>query len=298
MLCQRFTCLKTAFATVLASLALAWAGTPARAEKPIDFVIDLDWTLFYEIFDERQLSGRPARVLEHEGHRYVMTDDAPRFVQKLLSVPGARVSFFSGGDEARNRFLLEQLRLPDGRTAAEAAFRVLSRDDLTPIEGVPDGASFSKRFKKDLSKLASDAELARTILIDDQPGFALKGQEKNLLSLEPTFDFAGNYNAVKQEMGRGLSLRFPAPSRETWALEREKLARAAGLIDAALEKSAREGVSPRDALHSLQYDPQGLKIYPFGHEQRTFYARGRELLKSAGACESGFSLLGATPAAH
>ncbi|MCM2278552.1 MAG: HAD family hydrolase [Oligoflexia bacterium] len=270
---------------------LVCSGAPARAAAPLDIVLDLDWTLVYEIFDDRQLTGATQDVFEISGRRYVFADGAGEFIQRLLALPGARVSFFSGGEEGRNRAVLERLRLPDGRTAMSIAHRVLSRDALVAVPGAAETAPFTDRFKKDLGRALPEADLSRLIWLDDQKGFGLPEQQRNLLLLEPTYDYLAHYQRGREQVRQGLKLRYLPPSRELWALEREKLARALGLIEEAVARSEQSGRPVVEVLRSLQFDGQGLRINPLGPEQRRFFTTGRERLRFPEPCPAGFRKL-------
>lgn len=265
-----------------ASPAFPQAEVTASTARPprIDFVLDLDWTLLYQIRDPRQVTDT-TRLLRAGGDTYRLADNAAQFIEYLASIPGARVSFFSGGERERNIEILRQIRLSDGRTAAD--FNVFGKEDLSAVEpskrssGTP---GFAERFKKDLRKVLPDIDLERAVLVDDTIRFPAAGQQRNLLSLDPTFDFIENYGAFSGRRGEPpwSGLKYLPSTRRNWALERRKLERAAGLIEEARIRSAETGRSFTAVLHELQHDPKGFRLFPLGPDQLRYYDLGRELL--------------------
>lgn len=228
----------------------------ARQQQPIDIVIDLDWTLIYEITAVQYRSGDPD-YFEFEGKYYRLSDGVREFITVLLRLPGVRISFFSGGPEARNDFILRNTFLFDGRSLREVAFRALDLHDLIRMDEAPGDAKFSERFKKNLRLVAADLELDWSILIDDIEKFLVPGQEKNMLWLQRTLDYVEDRRTISRANRHD---KYSPPDERTRILERNKLAWALGMILTAYEHSRATGVSFREAVNAIQFEQNGERI--------------------------------------
>jgi predicted kinase len=141
-----------------------------------DVVIDLDWTMFYTLDKPNSLPRE--EVIEWRTEKgvesYRASDHAAWLIEALISEPGVRVSFFSGGEKMRNEFLLRSLKLSDGRSAYDVASHIFNREDFTPISDDP-SLPFDIRSKKRLQGLLRRFDLTRVLMLDDQPRFATAG---------------------------------------------------------------------------------------------------------------------------
>ncbi|MBL7716444.1 MAG: hypothetical protein JNL01_13345 [Bdellovibrionales bacterium] len=198
------------------SSATGLSGSPSfagPAPKPIDFVFDLDWTLFYVLPKDTLVDDRFTFRFDDEVYR--LADFVPEVLADIESWPGARVSFFSGGTTERNEALLKMLRLPDGRSAWDIAYKVLNRPDLTKVSDNP-ALKFSKQNKKDLSKI--NPNLGHVVIADDTEEFVMPNQISNQLWLGATYTFYSNENDLPR-----IATQYDPPSRAEWKKERLKI---------------------------------------------------------------------------
>lgn len=227
---------------ILVTAATAWtlliAGAPAHpglafAEGPVDFVFDLDDTLI------RYLRGKESSrtqlipaISEGKPYQYQVLDGAPEIL--LAAERGGRVSVFSFGDRARNRAVLSQLRLPDGRTALQliesSGGKVLSLEDATMLA---DGNH------KDLRKVNPD--LSRVVMFEDNPRWILPGQNKSVVFIGGKPDHLPS--ALAQSAGTEAYLRV-----------RNRLAAGWGIFRRSQHLAANQELSLHEALARVQAD--------------------------------------------
>lgn len=181
------------------------------ATAQVDIVFDLDWTLVYSVDEELASEARTIRV---EGKYYRLADGAEDVIAALHSSPDFRVSFFSGGEKARNHKLLKQIFLPNSnKSLYEVAHKILSKEDLAVHSTDPD-AAFTQRYKKDLRLVNED--LGKVVLIDDLKEFTPAGQKKNLFWLGKTYVYAEDFASASYGA-------YSPPSELAWLHERKKL---------------------------------------------------------------------------
>jgi len=223
----------------------------ATAAGATDLVFDLDWTLIYTT-RESAVSADPSHTFTHGRLTYRFSDLAFDVLMELHRLPGVRISFFSGGGSERNeqvvRLLYQELNRRARIGESFAPHRIGSRDLLSAI-----GTSgrFAERFKKDLTRLIPDVKLDDALLIDDS-GFAMPGQELNLVQLPRALDDIPVYSSAEW---RSSSLREIPSDEHEWALERNKMAWVLGLIAQALESGdSRHKVVERVKLLQLEKD--------------------------------------------
>ena len=198
-------------------LGLFFFSALAKAED-FHVVFDIDWTLVYPL-ENAPLTPDP-NMVEVEGKWYRFSDHAGESIEKLAQEPGVKVSFFSGGEKSRNLKLLEKLKLPSGQNALSLAHKVLHAEDMTVVSE-DKTKKFSERFKKDLTKISTD--LDRIILIDDVKHFTVPGQEKNLVWLGDTYNYAASYQEAR--LRARTRPQYEAPSHAAWKSERAKISR-------------------------------------------------------------------------
>lgn len=214
-------------------LLMMFLGQPALATT-YHLVLDIDWTTFYSVETPGSQKTDPqVRTVEGQSYRY--TDALPEVLEALLlKHPDLKISFFSGGERSRNEALLAQVHLPDGRSLKDVAYRIFSKEHLLTVSDDP-AASFSTRFKKDLSRVLPEARPEKTLMIDDQVEFAVKPY-KAVHSLG-YYDFAEKFTPVESPG------KYQAPGKTEWRLERNKALIWLALVDQALRESKSTGAS-------------------------------------------------------
>ncbi len=215
----------------------------AHAGLPVDIVFDIDLTIVSLINDRPggDLLADPANptrniVNIHHGEmdeNYRVFEGVTDLMEKLEKEQRAgrvRVSFFSGGTEARNEALLRSIKLKNGTSLWDLApGRVLGRNSMTPT-GLKPPARIREQFKKDLTKINPD--LSDVIIIDDIKEFVPDSQRGNMLWIGEEFPFPD---------------RTPIPPTtvdpEILARERNKYQWISGQIDRALTQRFTTGGS-------------------------------------------------------
>jgi hypothetical protein len=241
---------------VLGACASAPARAPASETVPIDVVFDLDWTLLYA--SNAESAGIDASNVVHvEDKTYRLADYAQEAIAHLLSTGRYRVSFFSGGQDSRNAAvvarLYDEVKTRTGRRYAPHA--VGGFDELTRTSA-PDTAPFAERLKKDLKTILPDVDLERAVLIDDSKAFAPPGQEGNMLWLQATYEDAPDLDALSNQY-KAAHAKYLPPDEKAWALERNKIAWAVGVIEESRLRSEQSGRSFREELDTITRFPDG-----------------------------------------
>lgn len=235
--------------------------------KPIDIVFDLDWTLIYDAFD---YVG--PYVTASKGRNYRISDFAGEILYALSLIPGARISFFSGNDAVRNEDVLKSINLPDGRTAYDIAFQILSAEDLTLKKDA--SGTFSQRFMKDLNKVDKNIDLNRTVIVEDIKKFVPHQQLRNVLWLGKTYNYYNTYSEVPEKSGEYIPENYMQ-----WNLERNKLLWVLGILSMGLAESQRNGKNLVDVLEELQKDNLGNFVDRTDSSQFKYYSLGQSILK-------------------
>ncbi|MFL5812860.1 MAG: hypothetical protein ACJ763_04735 [Bdellovibrionia bacterium] len=262
-------------------LAIGLLALPAFSEaqgSPKDATIyisiDLDGTLFDTIRDPRQVETLEDLVKASDGtHKPVW--GAAAFVQSLVDIPNAKIVFFSGGDSERNKELLSQLMMKDGKSALDHAYKVFSKADLTPVVTDPNVKTEHQyqRLKKDLKKIDPSIDLSRVIHVDDVPEYVLPEQRANVVAIDPAYDYVENYSRFKEYQRQGLHLENPPPSRRHWAYDTQRLIYARGVIEEALDLThRREDISLRDAVAQLQKNGDPRRFLDAGNKVLGHYS--------------------------
>lgn len=192
------------FLVLLLSASLALAD--------LHVVFDLDGTLIRDVTElapEQRPNAPEEHVIRWKDRVFVMTDFAPEVLARLRDA-GYRISFFSGGEAERNRIVVERLeRLVQARSGrALNPHKVLSYEHLTPLFGRDQTARFRDRFRKDLQHVADPFDV---VLVDDIREFAMDGQEKSLLHIDPEF------RTVRQEQKLVVVMEVLLQARELLA---------------------------------------------------------------------------------
>jgi hypothetical protein len=246
----------------------------APKDAPIYISVDIDGTLVDTIHDLRQVDTVGDLIKASDGtHKPVW--GAVAFVQSLIDIPNARIVFFSGGESERNKEILSQLVMKDGKSALDHAYKVFSKEDLTPVVTDPNVKTEHQyqRLKKDLKKIDPSIDLSRVIHVDDVPEYVLPDQRANVVAIDPAYDYVENYSRFKEFERQGLKLKNPPPSRRHWAYDSQRLIYARGVIEEALDLThRREDISLRDAVARLQKDGDPRRFLDAGNQVMNRYA--------------------------
>jgi hypothetical protein len=204
---------------------------------------------------------------------YRILDHVPEVLTELSKNTNLHLSFFSAGSRERNEAVLKSIVLTDGsnRTAFDIAFKILSYENLTPIEIAHPRARFTERFKKDLLMVTED--LNSVVLIDDIPHFVPHGQEKNVLTFKDEkkilFSFE-DYSEIHLKSENAPSTLF------SYFRSENRIAGAYGVIEAALHRfmmgksrtfvDAIRDLDTMDRIYFIELALQ--KLYEADHEPR------------------------------
>lgn len=209
---------------------------PSSVSKHV--VFDIDWTISAEVKPEQ--SGR--RIVEIEGKKYFIHDGVEEFVENLLRHESVKISFFSGGGVDRNHALLASVKLSDGRSLKDIAYKILNREDLTPVLNVPQSEKFYKRYKKDLSKISPDLE--QLIMIDDTQHFVLNSkQEEHVVYLGKTFEHFETFKEAAAAAGE-----YVPRTESEWSFARKKMFILNGAFHEAIKETEESGISFSEAM--------------------------------------------------
>ncbi|MBC7538905.1 MAG: hypothetical protein H7281_08790 [Bacteriovorax sp.] len=212
--------------------------TPASLKEKKHVVFDIDWTITSEVNPE--FIG--TRIIEVEGKKYFVHDAIEQFVEELLQKKGMTISFFSGGSSSRNHSLLRQIKLSDGRSLEDIAYKILNREDLTIVESALPSNKFSLRFKKDLKKITTD--LSNLVMIEDTLHFVLnQNQEEHVLFIGKTFQHFEKFSDAKHSTGE-----YIPRSEGEWSLARKKLLVLNSAFNAAYTETEQSGMSWSEAI--------------------------------------------------
>jgi hypothetical protein len=168
--------------------------------------MDWDWTSAYPLLDGS----------------FRWTDGLPEYFRVLhrLKIP---FLYTSGGDLIRNENVLREVDLNEHGQLFELSLRVLSKMDL-----VPNAAGRPAKNLDSFSQIYSQTDMAH---VDDQDNYLLNSaQNRSLIHLGATYVFVDDYDSWILSKGEQPLDKYDPPSKEDWALERNKLAFALGII--------------------------------------------------------------------
>lgn len=227
---------------LLLSSCAGWQRGPSSASgqqaKIKHVVFDIDWTISAEVKPEKR--GR--RIVEIEGKKYFIHDGVEEFIENLLRHEDVKISFFSGGGIGRNHALLASIKLSDGRTLKDIAFKILNREDLTPVLNIPPTEKFYKRYKKDLTRISPD--LDQLIMIDDTREFVLNAkQEEHVVYLGKTFEHFETFKEASVAAGE-----YVPRTESEWSFARKKMFILNGAFHEALKETEEGGLSFSEAM--------------------------------------------------
>jgi hypothetical protein len=247
----------------------------AKSAPPIDLVFDLDWTLVYSIPKE-QYTNTDKLMFQFRDEYYRFSDHAVEVIRALHQDGSFRISYCSGGDKARNEFVIDQLyqRIAISGGDRYEPHRVLNFEDLVPTGAKNPGSSFVDRYRKDITKIGSDVDLRWAILIDDQAGFTIDSQKRNQFWLGPTYRFFNSTEAI--EIARRRGIPFLPPDEASWRLERRKLLTVFGAVMQAKSVSLRQGTSFVSSLERVV--GQELSATPNPQQSKVLARFGQDFL--------------------
>jgi hypothetical protein len=230
-----------------------------RAFSWTDVVFDLDEVLIFKVSSSKP-APLNAQLVNFEGTSYWIGHGVPEMLEHLSRNPDIRISFFSSALTERNVEVLKQIRLPSGRSAYDLSKihnqegrepRVFSKSDTEVVDSL---------IKKDLRKVAADIDLNRSILVDDQDGFALADQKRNLLwAPEMLSDHRVEYSRLNiRDAILDADQKEAKREAQKFLIERNKSLRIVGMIEESMARSKITGQSPVDELNKLQWEKADL----------------------------------------
>ncbi len=258
----------------------------ATCEKVRHFVVDLDETLIVKLTtDEVSPTEMTPGYIKISDGVYHVVPLASEFIAVLSLIPNAHISFFSGGDEKRNTEALDALKLPSGKSMLSVAHSVLSFKDLVLIRNQnnfevhqPDNHFFSGRRKKNLL-LVPGINLDEAALIDDNPAYVAKGQERNWASVERKPKFTTDFEKFYLDRTRGKRPIAVATQHARGELRgANRLVRILGIILEAIEVAEAKNTPFSDELEHLQMK-NGKFHFNFSSDQK-FFVRGISAMKT------------------
>lgn len=236
-------------------------ASDSHITKVNHMVLDIDWTITSEVAN----GYKGKRIIQVEDKSYFIHDGLEEFVENLLK-KDFKVSFFSGGSLKRNKELLTKIKLRDGKSLADIAYKILSKEDLTINPNAVEGDKFSVRFKKDITKVSTD--LSNLVMIDDTLNFVLPDQTEHVIHTGKTFNHFENFEETK-----ALSGEYIPKSIGEWSFARKKLIIFNGALDQAYTESQEKGISFKEAfkietgllqLESGEWSPYSRKMFRLG----------------------------------
>lgn len=207
----------------------------------VDIVFDIDWTLVSQVDG---LGYTNSRIYKSLGDYYRLTDGAQEIIEDLLEDKRVRISFYSGGSEARNLDLLSKIKLSNGESLLDVSYKVLSRKHLVEVS-TDTNLRFSEQLKKDLTLINKD--LSNIVLIDDIKEFTPLNQRQNVIWTGKTYAY--------QEAFTQLHGDHFAKSEFAWLSDRYKLYSSHSKIKNALELYKSGNISFLDAVNNSRSYP-------------------------------------------
>lgn len=238
-----------------------------------DIVFDIDKVLLWRDYEkpehvdflpeqvvwERSFPSRKGETTE----TYHIDADLGPVIQRLLTIPGVRISFYSAHHAERAEKVFPHVLLPDGRSLDEIAYKMLGYKDISKAANQdPEGplGFFASRNgqKKDLRKVVDrdpetgERNIENAILVDDNSGNTFPGQEGNLLPLLED-------------------------------IPRRPLLVALGLIESSITVAKKRGVGLASVVHERVFQRNGEKVLPHPNLfSQTYLKAGAFLIKGLG----------------
>lgn len=167
--------------------------------------------------------------------------------RREIAAGHVRISFFSGGHVARNRALLDAIKLRDGSSvrALVTDKQIHGRESMLATGVGPEGR-VRERFKKDLRTINPD--LSHVILVDDIPNFVPDSQLHHVVWLDEDFPYP-------ERLG-GRDMIVPTAARIQ--RERDKFKTISRMLDEALTLHRQTGVPFSQAIRRTVGPVQGM----------------------------------------
>ena len=222
---------------------------------PIDIVLDIDWTILNPT-TEALAEAVPEGVFRHSTGIYRYTKHVVDFLITLHSMPGVRISFYSGGESERNHDVVKDLygKINEKMKSNKfQPFKILSRNDLTEISKDPK-LGFSDRLKKDISRFFN---LRSTVLVDDTRDFVMDGQARNQIWLGKTYNDRPQYELAYLE--RPTDVKYSAPNKTEWQRDVDKLLPVLDILVKAIRDTRISKTDFIDHVNRLNYLPRTCK---------------------------------------
>lgn len=242
---------------------------PAQETRQEHVVLDIDWTIVKELKNYSPTVPENPRVIKVQDIYYYVNDGLEEIILEMLKHKEVRISFSSGGKSIRNHELLEKIKLSDGRSLKDIAYRNLGYEDLVEVEGVAAGSKFSERYKKDLRKITKN--LRQLIMLDDTAKFVLdNGYDQN----EHVF-FIGkallHFNSFADTKGLEEGEYIPK-SYDEWLLDKHKLYILLVAFQEAYKESIESNMTLSEAMKK-QEELLNLKDRQWNPLSRSYYKR-------------------------
>lgn len=247
----------------VALFLLGYSLTPTLAAEPIHIVFDIDWTLTSNIPSEQTVPAglEGTRYFKIGGDTYRLSDGVEETLRRLLRYPHVKISFFSGGAEARNEAVLKNIILDSetGKSAFDVAEKILSfseLDDLYEGKPIPSDVHFADRYRKNLARHFGD--IRRVFIVEDTEKFIYETQVKTLFHLGDTYDYYRNYSDVLALKKTGNRTAFTPPTRRKWEIDRARIPIAGLMIEEVIEadlvaESSSKNVSFLDRIQKASH---------------------------------------------
>ncbi|WP_127716209.1 NIF family HAD-type phosphatase [Halobacteriovorax sp. HLS] len=216
---------------------------PAQLD-PVDIVFDLDWTLIKQLKRGENLEGE--NIIHYQDEVYRLNDGAIELLEYLSSRPDVRISYYSGGQSARNIEVLKQINILKSN-AYILAYKVLSREDLEVIS-TDESLAFTDRFKKNLKLVNSD--LSSLVHIDDDIRFASnETQSRNFLWLQSVLYHIEQPDQVAMTKGP-----FDPKTKHARLFDKKKLFMVKDILQKSLESRKSNDFVDSVHKHSRQWN--------------------------------------------
>lgn len=257
---------------------------------PVDIVFDIDLTIVSTLYDEEgtdllrdpsdpkrgtfditfnspELSGK---IVTETYRRYDGVTDLMQELKRLQKEGLVRISFFSGGHEARNKALLKNIKLHDGSSLYDLATpeRIFSRTEMMAT-GLQPPARIRERFKKDLRIV--NPNLEDVVLIDDIKEFVPDSQKGNMFWIDEKFPYRDRIYG-----------NLPVPDAELLYRERNKFDWISNYLFEALERRKKGDKSFSKIIQEMTDNG---RITPFSPSEDANFVRGKKALLKAFPCE-------------
>jgi hypothetical protein len=222
---------------------------------PIDIVLDIDWTILNPT-TEALAEAVPEGVFRHSTGVYRYSKHIVDFMMTLHSMPGVRVSFYSGGEAGRNNAVVKDLYKKINEKMSSNHFepyKILSLKDLTKVSSDPK-LRFGDRLKKDIARFFNPRY---AVLVDDTKDFVLHGQGRNQLWLGKTYNDRPQYELAHLE--KSEDMKYSAPNKKEWQRDLDKLLPVLDVLTKAVRKTRSTNVDFIENVDQINYLPRTCK---------------------------------------